>query len=168
MLVSIQKVENAVYKQVAEDGPVPKGFYVLANPWRPNEGGANTKGESRIRKEPQLLVLGDTAEDELAFKNTVAPENTSYKYFHDPSEFVKHLMEDGDPEDGNPVEPKLSSAALADSLAEKLAQVKAKKEQIKEAGRLYMCRYKNEIKKSARLLKIVEEQRKKLEDLGQK
>ena len=115
-----------------------------------------------------MLVLGDSAEDELVFKNTVAPENTSYKYFHAPSEFVKHLMEDGDPEDGNPVEPKMSSAALAASLSEKLAQVKAKKDEIKAAGRHYMCKYKNEVKKSDRLSKIIKELEKKVDDLSQK
>jgi hypothetical protein len=114
-----------------------------------------------------LLVLGDAAEDEFVFKNTVAPENTSYKYFHALGEFVKYLMEDGDPEDGGPaVDLKLSSAALADSLAKKLAKAnKEEKKELKEAGRHFMCKYRNEVKKSDCLLKIIEEQPKKLEEL---
>jgi hypothetical protein len=105
MLKSMQKVERAVYP-VGGDRPSPKGFYVLSNPWRPNEGGANLKGESYICKEPQLLVLGNSAEDEMFIQNYVCPENASHMYFHDPDKLVKALMKDSDPEDGNKAAPK--------------------------------------------------------------
>jgi hypothetical protein len=87
-----------------EDWPSVKGFYVLVNEMRPNQGGANPKDESRKRQNPQIIVLGGK-EDGPIFFDTLNPTDVSdLTYCHTVDDFFKTLMEDGDPandEDGS-------------------------------------------------------------------
>lgn len=125
LLVSMKKMENAVYP-VAEGHPDPKGFYVLVNPWRPNESGANAKGESRIRNQPQVLVLGDTANDEELFH---AVGSSSFNFVITPKEFTNQLMQDEDLGDVSSAKPSY------ESLVSKVAQLKQEKKMLKQRGR---------------------------------